>query len=186
VPDALRPAVFLDRDGVLNTDPVLYVMRPEQLTMLPGAAEAVARINAAGLPAVLITNQSGIEKGLMSHEDLADVHRLMEERLSEAGAALAAIHYCPHTREAGCTCRKPLPGMVLEASAALGLDPTRSYFVGDKPLDVQCGASAGCRTVFVLSGLHGRYDPTDFPVQPNYVCTDVTQAVDWILAQRPA
>lgn len=186
MPEALRPAVFLDRDGVLNTDPVLYVMRPEQLTMLPGAAAAVARINAAGMPAVLITNQSGIEKGLMSHEDLADVHRLMEERLAEGGAHLDAIRYCPHNREAGCTCRKPLPGMVLEASAGLGLDPSRSFFVGDKPLDVQCGASAGCRTVFVLSGLHGHYDPADFAVQPDHVCADVTEAVEWILAQPRA
>jgi len=177
-------AVFLDRDGVLNRDSPDFIKSPEELRVLPGAPEAVARLNAAGFAAIVITNQSGISRGLLTESDLAAIHARLRTKMEAAGARLAAIYYCPHLPGSGCGCRKPAPGMVLRAAREHGIDLAQSYLVGDKPEDIACGAAAGCRTVLVLSGQTPACDPARFPVAPDCVCPDLSAAADWIIGRE--
>lgn len=173
-------AVFLDRDGVLNRDGPGYVTAPEGLELLPGAARAVRELQDLGLRTVVVTNQSGIGRGLMTEADLVRVHEKLISELEREGAGLDGIYWCPHRPDENCSCRKPRPGLLLMARQDLGLDLARSYMVGDKPTDIECGASQGCRTVLVLSGLRQSYNPEEFAVQPDHVCADLPAAVRWI------
>ncbi|MBM3493470.1 MAG: HAD family hydrolase [Armatimonadetes bacterium] len=185
-PHASRPvrAVFLDRDGVLNRDAPGFVTAPDGLHLLPRAGEAVARINGAGLKAILVTNQSGVGRGIMTEGALDAVHERLTESLAEAGGYLDAILRCTHAPWDGCECRKPRAGMLRAAERELGIDLTASYMIGDKPSDIECGASVGCTTVLVLSGLETEYDRATFSVKPDSVCADVWDAVEWILARE--
>lgn len=174
-------AVFLDRDGVLNKDGPGFVTSPDELEMLPGAARAVATLCRAGVRVVVATNQSCIGRGLLTEEGLSRIHEKLRHETAEAGGHYDAIYHCPHAPWEGCHCRKPLPGMLLRAREELGVDLRASYFVGDKPTDIQCGAAVGCKTVLVLSGLEPAYVPERFPVAPDHVCADLSEAVAWIL-----
>jgi histidinol-phosphate phosphatase family protein len=151
--------VFLDRDGVLNTD-VDLLCRREQLELIEGAAEAVARLNRAGIRCVVVTNQPVIARGLCSDQTLAAVHDDLRRRIRDGGGELAAIYHCPHHPEThhgegvpslrrACRCRKPAPGMLFEARRGLGLDLARCVMVGDHSMDIRAGRAAGVRTVLV-------------------------------------
>ena len=153
-----RPAVFLDRDGTVTVERG-YVTRPEDLELIPGAGAAVRALNEAGLLAVLVSNQSGVARGLMSEEDLACVHRALEDLLGAEGAELDAAYYCPnhpdgtvgrYTRDA--SCRKPALGMLELATADRDIDVRTSYMVGDQLTDVGFAAGAGLTMVLVLTG----------------------------------
>jgi len=174
-------AVFLDRDGVLNLDGPGFVTTPDELYLLPGAAESVAALNRAGVPVVVATNQSCIGRGILSEEGLGQIHDKLKREIGRVGGRLDAIYHCPHAPWEECSCRKPKPGMPLRARDELGIDLAASYFVGDKPTDIECGARAGCTTVLVLSGLVPEYRPDEFEVKPDRVCADLPEAVDWIL-----
>ena len=140
-----RPAVFLDRDGVLNYNRSDYIKSPDELVMIPESAAAVGRLCAAGWPVFLISNQAGIARGVMT-ADLDAVTGRLVRTLAEAGGALDAVYYCRHHPDAGCDCRKPRPGMLLRAAEEHGLDLKQSFFIGDNPTrDVQAGAAAGRR-----------------------------------------
>lgn len=131
-----RPAVFLDRDGTVIHDPG-YLARPEDVRLLPGAAEAIARLNRAGWPVVMVTNQSGIGRGYYSEEDFRAVQAELERRLSEVGAGLEGVHFCPHDPTVhACRCRKPGRELFERAIAEHDLDPAASWFVGDRLRDV--------------------------------------------------
>ena len=190
-----RPAVFLDRDGTL-TDEVGYVNHPSRLRLLPRSAEAIRRLNAAAVPAVVVTNQAGIARGYFSQDVLDTVNATLVTRLAEAGARLDGIYVCPHHPTEGeppyrarCECRKPKPGLLRRAAAELGLDLARSTMIGDKPSDLVPGREVGAATVLVLTG-YGRgeweYHRDRFEVKPDHVADDLLDAVDWALAQRGA
>jgi histidinol-phosphate phosphatase family protein len=182
--DPPRPAVFLDRDGVLNRDSDDFIKTPDELELLPGAAAAVLRLTEAGLPVVVITNQSGIARGLFAEEALTGLHERLRAEL--APAPVTAIYYCPHGPDDGCDCRKPATGMLLRAAAEHGLDLSRSYLVGDRPSDIACGVAAGAKTALVLTGKMARYDAARFDAAPDHVAADLGEAVEWILADRQA
>ena len=190
-----RPAVFLDRDGTL-TDEVGYVNHPSRLRLLPRSAEAIRRLNAAAVPAVVVTNQAGIARGYFSQDVLDTVNATLVTRLAEAGARLDGIYVCPHHPTEGeppyrarCECRKPKPGLLRRAAAELGLDLARSTMIGDKPSDLVPGREVGAATVLVLTG-YGRgeweYHRDRFEVKPDHVADDLLDAVDWALVQRGA
>jgi D-glycero-D-manno-heptose 1,7-bisphosphate phosphatase len=155
-----RKAAFIDRDGVINVDSG-FLHRAEDFVFLPGAIEGLRRLQAADYLLVIITNQSGIARGLYTEHDYLLVTDHMRQRLSAAGVALAAVEYCPHLPDADvaryridCDCRKPLPGMLLHAAAALGIDMAQSILVGDRASDIQAGRSAGVgRCWLVRSGV---------------------------------
>ena len=165
----LSPAVFLDRDGTLirNID---YINDPRDVKMFPGVPEALARLKAAGFRLVMITNQSGFARGVLTQEQYEAVQaRVME--LAGAGM-IDATYMCPDFGPR----RKPSPGMVMEAVRELNLDAGRSYMVGDKDIDVLCGRAAGTITVFVRTG--GKPDPVD---GVDFIAADFAEAAEWIL-----
>ena len=149
-PAPLRPAVFLDRDGVLNVD-VGYPHLAEHLTLMPGAAEAVARLKARGLFTVIVTNQSGVARGMFDVRAMDDFNALVVRRLAEQGAAIDAVYACPFHDTAvdprwqhpDHPDRKPNPGMILRAATDHGLDLTRSFMIGDKDSDMEAARRAG-------------------------------------------
>jgi len=153
-----RPALFLDRDGVLTVENS-YITRPEGLRLETGAAEAVRTLNAAGVLAVVVSNQSGVARGLMSEQDMADVHARLEQLLSEDGATLDAAYYCPNHLEGtverfsrDASCRKPQTGMIDAAVRDLGIDLSASAMVGDQLTDAELAERAGIPCVLVETG----------------------------------
>jgi D-glycero-D-manno-heptose 1,7-bisphosphate phosphatase len=149
----LRRAVFLDRDGTIIED-VGYLRGPDRVSLLPGAASAIARLNSSGLPVVVVTNQSGIARGLLTVEDYEGSERRLDELLSREGARLDAHYYCPHLPglTGPCACRKP--GLLLYRRAAeqLHIDLGRSWWVGDRIRDILPAESLGARGILVLTG----------------------------------
>lgn len=141
-------AVFLDRDGTINrmleND---YVKTWEEFEFLPGTAEAIRALKAKGYLVIIITNQRGIGKGIMTEEDLGQVHRRMCEELASAGAYIDDIFYCPHNIEDDCSCRKPKPGLLLQAQAKWDIDLERSFLIGDMDSDIEAGRTVGCATI---------------------------------------
>ncbi|MDR1051311.1 MAG: HAD family hydrolase [Deltaproteobacteria bacterium] len=152
---ALRPAVFLDRDGTINRD-IGYLYRHEDFVWIDGAPGALARLQKAGLALVVVSNQSGVARGLYGQEDVRELHRRINLDLRQNhGAGIDAWYFCPHLPDAGCPCRKPSPGMLLSAAEDLGLDLSRSYMVGDKELDVGAGLAAGVRFPVLVRAAYG-------------------------------
>jgi len=137
-----RKGAFLDRDGVLIVDPG-YLGDPEGVVLLPGVAEALRQLRAAGYCIVVITNQSGVGRGYFTESDLAAVHARMAALLLEQGACVDGIYYCPHGPEAACDCRKPAPGLIEQAAAEWGIAVGQSFMAGDQPRDLEAARRAG-------------------------------------------
>lgn len=148
---ARRPTLLLDRDGVLNRRPprAEYIRRPDQVEWLPGVLTALRRLSEAGYRLVVLSNQAGIARGAMSPEDLAAVESRMRLDVAAAGAEIEAFLYCPHGWDEGCECRKPRPGMLLDAQRRFDLDLTRTPFIGDDERDGQAADAAGAPFVLV-------------------------------------
>ncbi len=180
-------AVFLDRDGVLNPHiPGGYLLRAEDVTVLPGVAAAVRRLNDAGLKVIVISNQQGVGKRLMTRADLDGVERRMGEILErEAGAFLDACYYSTELAHENSPRRKPGPGMLLEAASDFGLTLANTIFAGDSATDIQAGHAAGVgRTALLLSGGIRAYAEGDFSPAPDVVFPDLASFVDWALKQQ--
>lgn len=155
---ALRPAVFLDRDGTINDD-VGYLSRMSELTLYPWAIDAVRLLNRAGYLVVMVTNQGGIGRKMIEAAFVAELHAEIDRRLAAGGAHVDGWYFCPHHPEAlivelrgACRCRKPATGMVDDAARDLGIDLARSWVVGDKWSDVQLGVRMGGRALLVRTG----------------------------------
>ena len=153
---SLRPALFLDRDGVINVE-VNYLHRPNDVVLVPGVAHAIAQANAFEIPVIVITNQAGIARGKYGPAELAAVGQRIDQLLGTA--IIDATYHCPHHPEGTvaelrieCECRKPAPGMLLQAAAEHGLDLANSIFVGDKASDLSAARAAGCGAVLVRTG----------------------------------
>ncbi len=165
----MRPAIFLDRDGVICANRDDYVKSWDEFHFLPGVKEALRQLATLGWPIVVVSNQSAIGRRLLSHKDLAAIHRRMEGEIVAAGGRIDAIFYCPHLPEEKCPCRKPNPGMLFKAAYALKLDLEHSILVGDALSDIQAAARAGVpRRYLVLTGrgrraLQEAQSATDLP-----------------------
>ncbi len=184
---SLRPAVFLDRDGVLNTYlPDDYVKTVDELRVDPHAGWAVALLCELGLPVFVISNQQGVAKGLMTEGDLDAIDRALRDALGKAGGTIAQSYYCIHPASANSEYRKPRPGMILQAAHEHNLDVARSFFVGDTDTDAQAARSGGVgHFILVLSGKYAgdasvADDKSKFPVPPDFVAADLVEAVCWI------
>ena len=171
----MNRAVFFDRDGTLMEE-VHYCGDPAQVRVYPGVSEALRQLKAAGLRVFIVTNQSGIGRGLITE---AQYHAVQEELLRQLGAGLIdASYFCPDRPDVPSTRRKPEPGMVLEAAAEFTIDLPRSYLVGDKAADIECGRRAGTRTMLVLTG-YGR----EQSCEADFIAQDAAEAVRWVLAR---
>lgn len=162
---SLKPAIFLDRDGVVIEDSH-YLGDTGRVRFVPGAPETIAELNRAGWAVVIVTNQSGVARGLFTLDAIGEVHDHLAELLSGYGARVDAFHFCPHHPEAElpefravCECRKPKPGMLRRAARELGLDLAESWMIGDRVSDLEAGAAAGCRTVLVRTGYGACVNP---------------------------
>jgi len=186
---ALRSAVFLDRDGTINRE-VDHLRDAAQLELLPGAAEAIRRINRSGRLAVVVTNQPVLARGELTEDGLDQIHARLESLLGENGAFLDRIYVCPHHPDRGfpgevsalkmdCACRKPSIGLIEQARRELGIGSNASWLVGDSTADVEAARRAGLRSVLVRTGHAGRDDKR--PLRPDYTAPDLAAAADWIL-----
>lgn len=152
-----KPAVFLDRDGTINVEKE-YLYRVDEFEFTPGAVEAIRLLNQSGYLVVVVTNQSGVARGYYAEADVETLHSHIDQLLALQGARVDAWYYCPHHEHGkppynlACDCRKPLPGMLLQAAADHAIDLTRSWMVGDKLADIEAGQAAGCRPVLVMTG----------------------------------
>lgn len=148
-----QPTVILDRDGVLNRKPAQasYVRSWEEFEWITGAKEAIALLTQHGYRLIVVSNQAGIGRGVMSEEDLARVHARMLAEVAESRGAIEAIYHCPHDWNDGCECRKPRPGMLLQAQRDFDLNLSRVVFLGDDERDAQAADAAGCRSLLVSS-----------------------------------
>jgi len=183
----LNWGVFLDRDGVI-VEQIDHLNRAEDLELIDGAGEAIARLNVAGIPVIVVTNQAGIAKGYLTISDLGQIHVRLRGELARHGAHLDALYYCPHHPQAtvteylkDCPCRKPGTGMLARARDEHGIDPALSYLVGDSTSDILAGERAGCRTILVETGFAGRDGL--FEVKPDLIVPDLPAAIETILEE---
>ena len=177
-----RQAVFLDRDGTIIFDHG-YLRAAQQVHLLAGAGEALAKIQAHGFALVLVSNQSGIGRGLITAQEADLVHQAFVMALADHGVRLDAAFYCPHAPEEACVCRKPSPEMLLRGARELGVDLSGSFLVGDKPSDIEAGKRAGCRTI-LLTGHAGAEHKTIRAEMRTALCpsesTPDMVACDWV------
>ena len=159
--------VILDRDGTINADSDEFIKSPAEWTPVPGALEAIARLNHAGWHTVIASNQSGLGRGLFDVASLNAVHAKMHKMLAAQGARIDAVFYCPHSPDEGCHCRKPLPGLFEQIGERFGVDLKGTPVVGDGLRDLLAGTAVGCEPHLVLTGkgaaLRGKPLPEGFP-----------------------
>jgi D,D-heptose 1,7-bisphosphate phosphatase len=180
-----RAAVFLDKDGTLIED-VPYNVGPDLIRLAPGVAEGLPRLRSAGFRLIVISNQSGVARGYFAEEAIGPVRERLRELLGGVGVELDGFYYCPHHPDGvvpryatACGCRKPEPGMILEAAREHDIDLGRSWFVGDILDDVEAGRRAGCRTVLIDNGHETEWKRS--PLRwPDVVARDMAQAASLI------
>jgi len=176
--------VFLDRDGVINEIlPGSYVKKISEFKFLPGVVEAISNLSKEGLPSIIISNQAGVGKGLMTSGQLAEIDRWMVNFIRARGGMILKTYYCPHPSGSGCACRKPQPGLLLKAARDFDVDLKGSYFVGDNISDIKAGCVAGCRTVLVLSGLGALQVPllNRLSLEPFFIAPSLLEASEQII-----
>jgi D-glycero-D-manno-heptose 1,7-bisphosphate phosphatase len=209
--DKRHAAVFLDRDGTINEE-VGYLDRLEKLHLVPGAAEAIRLINESGMKAVVVTNQSGVARGIFDEKFVDKVHARLREMLREERASLDGFYVCPHHPTEGrgkylrsCDCRKPAPGLLLRAAEELSLDPERSYAIGDTLRDIEAASRIGAQGILVRTGCGSEAADALGPAarslrtgvgaaerphegnpagRPVHIADDLLAAVQWLLKDR--
>lgn len=180
-----RSAVFLDRDGVVNACPIhRYVTAWKEFRFLPGVLKALQALASHRVPVFIVSNQSGVGRGLLKKSQLQLVTRQMLKTIRRAGGKIQSVCYCIHRSEEGCECRKPRIGMLRKAARRHCVNLKKSFVVGDQETDILMGRSAGCRTVLVLSGKHTRQSAKKLPVLPDRISRNLAEAVHWILEQN--
>ena len=176
-------AVFVDRDGTICFDRH-YLSNPDGLELIPTVAEGIKRLNDAGIPVIVVTNQSGVGRGFFDEEQLKAIHDRMENALAEHGASVNDIYYCPHMPDSGCDCRKPAPGMLLEASDEHGIDLKHSFVIGDRMMDIEMAHAVSAKAILVPEP-GDQYDIEKeihaSPEVPDYRTDSFMNAVEWIL-----
>ena len=181
----MNRAVFLDRDGTLNPDPG-YISRPEDFELFPWSASSLARLKNAGFLLILITNQSGISRGLITEEQLTVIHAKLQDLLHAENASLDAIYHCPHHPDfpysdgvADCNCRKPHPGMIHKALKDFNIDAASSFMIGDRSSDVKIAFNTGVKPLFIGDQPLKGYEQVPF-------FKDLAAATDYILKSDAA
>ena len=181
----MNRAIFLDRDGVINEDLEDYIKTWKEFQFIKGVQPALKQFHQAGIPVVVITNQSAIGRGLVTEGELSVIHNRMVNAVEKSGGRISKIYYCPHHPDAHCRCRKPRIGLLKKAAKELDLDLTKCVLVGDNLKDILAGNRAGCRTVLVQTGqgkeslkkiLEGKTK-----IKPDWVCESLAAATPLIL-----
>jgi D-glycero-D-manno-heptose 1,7-bisphosphate phosphatase len=189
-------AVFLDRDGTINEE-VGYLDSLDKLKIIPAAYEAIKLINFSGMKTVVISNQAGVARGFFTEEFVNIVNNTLLADLQKKGAIIDKFYFCPHHPADGkgiylqnCNCRKPAPGMLLQAAQELNIDLTNSYFVGDRFIDMETAKKVGATGILVRTGYGADLLQDDGPdkatpeSKPDFIAADILEAVQWILKDR--
>ena len=174
--------VILDRDGVINHDRDDFVKNSLEWVPLPKAAEAIALFSPAGWRVVVATNQSGIGRGLFDMHALNAMHEKMHHLISKAGGRIDAVFFCPHKPEAGCSCRKPAPGMVLEVAERFSVKPESLWLVGDSLRDLEAVAAVGGRAILVRTGKGRKTEAAGNLPAGTPVFDDLHAAAEWLIS----
>jgi D-glycero-D-manno-heptose 1,7-bisphosphate phosphatase len=182
-------AVFLDRDGVINEE-VHYLSDVADLKLIKGAGDAIKRLNDAGLPVIVVTNQSGVARGYLTEDQLLEIHKALVEQLSDQKASVQGIYYSPYhpggqgdyRRES--TCRKPEPGMLLAASDEFAINLSESVLVGDRINDIRAGHAAGAKAIMVRTGHGAKEAILPEAQEADFIADDLAMAVDHILTKQ--
>jgi len=180
---ALKGAVFLDRDGTIGEE-MGYVNHIDRFEVFPFAAEAIRRLNVAKIPVIVVTNQSGVARNIFPESLVHEVHKKMVAELAAGGAWIDGVYFCPHKSEDTCECRKPLPGLLQRAAREHELDLAASWVVGDRYADLEMGYAAGGRGILVMTGYgRGEYELHHgaWPRQPEALADNLRDAVAHIL-----
>jgi len=179
-------AVFLDRDGTIIED-LGYISSPEQIKFIPGAIEAIKALKTAGYKIIIISNQSGVARGLLTEDMLQTIDKIIHKKILHGGGHVDASYYCVHHPEHGvypyqqaCDCRKPEPGLIKKGAREQNVDLDRSFMVGDHPFDIEAGKKTGVKTVFLLTG-HGRKEQAALKSAPDHIAATIVEAAQWIL-----
>ena len=178
-------AIFLDRDGVINRDPGFgdYIKSWKEFQFLPGAIDAIKKLNKNDYEIFVISNQAGVGRGLFSQEALDEITRNMLKEIEAQGARIRSVAYCMHRPDEGCNCRKPNVGMIEKSTKGLDIDFENTYFIGDSRLDVGAGKNMGCRTILLLTGKEDPNGVKGWEIKPDFIKKDLTEAVEWVLKE---
>ena len=181
----LQKVVFLDRDGVINRDSPDYIKSWSEFEFLPGSLEAIKLLTLNGFATIVITNQSVINRKMVSRKELDYMHTMMKEAVTSTGGQIKDIFYCPHVPEDRCNCRKPNPGLIFMAKQKYRIDIATSVMVGDSAKDIECARNAGCGyAVLVKTGNGDEAEKIlkEKSIYPDLIARDLLEAVSWILA----
>lgn len=183
---SLKKVVFLDRDGVINKDSPDYIKSWSEFEFLPGSLEALKKLFLGGFAAIIITNQSMINRQMVSRDALKDIHARMRAAVRSGGGRIKDIFFCPHTPDEGCDCRKPKPGMIFRAQKTYRIEIDSAYMIGDSAKDIECAHNAGCGHAILVktgNGTQAEKILTEKNIYPQHVAADLLAAVNWITAR---
>lgn len=177
--------VFVDRDGVINEDRADYVKDWAEFAFIPGSLEALRLLSEEGFRIIVITNQSGINRGLVTKQSLDTIFANMKDAVSHYGGKIEAILHCPHIPEDQCDCRKPKPGLLYQARDRYGLELGATVMIGDSLKDMQCARAAGCGQVILVRTGYGKETENRFSkhsIVPDFIAEDLLGAAQWLLS----
>ena len=177
--------VFLDRDGVINIDSSEYVKNESEFEFIPKSPEAIALLCKNGFQVIVITNQSMIGRKMVTQKTLEAIFKKMKHGVQKAGGEIKDIFFCPHTPQDNCLCRKPKPGLILEAQKKYQIDLDQSCMVGDSAKDIECARNAGCSKTLLVktgNGLKAQHQLSQKGITPDYVGSDLYEAALWIIS----
>jgi len=176
-----KRAVFLDRDGLINKKPAEhdYIKNWKEFKFLPNVAKAIRQLNKDFL-VIVISNQRGVGRGIMSKEDVVDIHNRMRKALEKQNATIDGVYFCPHNIEDNCNCRKPKPGLLLKAARDFKIDLPKSYMIGDDLSDVEAGKKVGLKTILIIKQKSNIFQKIKKERRPDYIFPDLLEAVKMI------
>ena len=182
----LKRVVFLDRDGVINRDSADYIKECSEFHFLPGSLEALRLLRQNGFTTIVITNQSAVHRNLISRATLNEIHEKMKREVTVSGGAITDIFFCPHRPDEGCDCRKPKPGLILQAQEKYRVDLSGAWMIGDSVKDIECGRNACCgHTVLVRTGNGSQAEKSllERNTPPDFIADTLLDAVRWVVSR---
>ncbi len=177
----MEKVVFLDRDGVISKDSPDHIKSWDEFHFLPKAKDAIKLLTKNNFNVIVITNQSVIARGMTSVTELEEMHSNMVKEIEKKGGKIVDIYYCPHHPDDGCNCRKPAPGMLLQAIKDHDIDPKKSFMVGDRMMDVKVGKKVGTRSIIIPSKLGKKEMKEEKKIKPDYIAENLYDASKWII-----
>jgi D-glycero-D-manno-heptose 1,7-bisphosphate phosphatase len=179
----LKKIVFLDRDGVINRDSPDYIKSESEFEFLPKSISAIKQLTLNGFTTIIITNQSAVNRKMISRQALEAIHIMMTSATESEGGEIKDIFFCPHTPDDDCDCRKPEPGLIFQAQMRYGIDLSKAVMVGDSAKDIECARNAGCGHAVLVrtgNGIQAEKILTEKNIFPDHVADDLYEAAMWI------